>query len=81
MIANRQELELTLRQLRSVESALALMQDELKSAGPALQSTAQDAYKHRIAALQEEIAAYLYNHPSDLSLLTGSVESPLASSR
>jgi hypothetical protein len=70
MIANRQEFEVTLRQLRSVERALDILRQDLKDAGPALQAAAPGAYERRIASLQEEIAAYLYEHPADLSLLT-----------
>ena len=78
MIANHQEFEVTLRQLRSVETALDILHKDLKDTGVALQASAPEAYERRIADLQAEIAAYLYAHPADLSLLTRSADSALA---
>ncbi len=78
MIADRHEFEITLRQLQSVESALDLLEEELSEAGPGLRAAAPAAYERRIADLQAEIAAYLNNHPADLSLLTRHTESSLA---
>jgi len=78
MIANRQELELAIRQLKSIELALDLLHTDLRGTGPALQSAAPEAYERRIASIQEEIAVYLYSHPADLAILTREPGEPLA---
>jgi hypothetical protein len=80
VIANRQEFEVTLKQLKSVEQALEILREDLKDAGPALQTSGTQAYERRIASLQTEIANYLHSHPADLSLLTRTTEANLVSS-
>lgn len=80
MIANSKELQIALRSLRILEEALMALQEQLQAANPDLLAVTAPAYGQRIAALQAEIANYLYTHPSAVSQLAAALptEAPAA---
>ncbi|MBM3474915.1 MAG: hypothetical protein FJX75_16760 [Armatimonadetes bacterium] len=65
MIANEQELEVALGNLRACEDALEQLRAELQRSNPALLSVVSASYVSRMQALQSDIAAYLEEHPAE----------------
>lgn len=79
MIANSTELKVAVRNLRIMEEALAALQTQLEESNPKLYEVSSQAYLRRITALQEEIAAYLAQHPAEVSLILPPIEQAVAS--
>ncbi len=69
---------MALRSLRILEEALSALRGQLESANPELLAVTAPAYTGRIAALQTEIAAYLFSHPSNMSRLAAALPSDYA---
>ena len=78
MIANAVELKVAVRGLRIMEHALESLRKELAESNPWLFEITSKAYTRRIALLQEDIAKYLAEHPSDVSLILPPVEQVIA---
>jgi hypothetical protein len=78
MIANSVELWVAVRNLRILEKTLGSLREELQAKNPLLLEAASKAYVHRIAALQEAIAKYLGDHPTEVSLILPPLERAVA---
>jgi hypothetical protein len=78
MIANAVELKVAVRNLRIMEEALRALRAQLEVANPRMFEVTSKAYLRRIAALQEDIAKYLVEHPTELSLILPPLESAIA---
>ena len=59
MIANREQLEITLNQLASFKGMLEAMRLHLQETEPTLIPLVSESYQHRIQELQTEICDYL----------------------
>lgn len=69
MIANSTELKVAVRNLQIMEQARKALYDQLQGDNPDLLELTSKSYHHRIETLQSDIAAYLCEHPADISLL------------
>jgi hypothetical protein len=69
MITNSAELKAAARKLRILEDALAALQKQLETANPGLLEVSSQAYRKRIELLQNDMARYLGENPSDVSTL------------
>lgn len=72
MIENSVELRVAARQLRILEQARHALNDQLTLQNPWLLGISEPAYLQHIRLLQSDIAAYLCEHPADVSLLLSS---------
>ena len=70
MIANGTELTVALHNLHILEQGLQALRDQLAASNPDLLAVTAETYTRRIKLLQTEVAGYLYQHPSDVSLIT-----------
>ncbi len=69
MIANAEELKIAVRNLKIMEEALRALREQLEASNPCLLDIASKTYRQRITALQIDIAQYLAQYPSDISLI------------
>ena len=69
MIESQTELRVAFRNLQILEQSLRALREQLRQENPDLLSVTETPYLRRIEALQQEIAAYLYRHPADVSSL------------
>ena len=69
MIANAEELKIAVRHLKIMEAALRALREQLEVSHPCLLDIASKTYRQRITALQIDIAQYLAQYPSDISLV------------
>jgi hypothetical protein len=74
MIANSVELRVAVRNLRIMERALESLRTQLEASNPWLFGVTSKAYIRRIELLQGEIADYLAEHPSEVSLIVPQLE-------
>lgn len=65
MIANENELAVAFRHLRGYEDVLEGLRKELSQSNPALFPVVSESYLQRIRRLQDDIFAYLREHPAD----------------
>ena len=68
LFANRAELQVAFRNLHILEQSLEALRDQWQSENPELLQVTQTTCARRIADLQKEFAAYLYEHPADVSV-------------
>ena len=80
MIANSEELTIAVRNLKIMEEALRALRDQLEASNPRLLAMTSKAYVQRIVSLQQDITAYLAEHPTDVSLILPPLDLAIASS-
>lgn len=78
MIANSLELKVAVRNLKIMEEALLALRKQLEVANPDLLEVTSKAYVRRITSLQADIAYYLSEHPTEVSLILPPIDQAIA---
>jgi hypothetical protein len=78
MIADSVELKVAVRNLKIMEEALRALREQLEVSNLWLLEVTSKGYVRRIAALQTDIAQYLNEHPTEVSLILPPLEQVIA---